>query len=319
MTRYLVRRLLESALVLVIISTVVFVALRLAPGDPAQIMMGTSAIGPGAEERLERLRQELGLDQPIYVQYLRWVADVASGNLGRSVRSGTPVLPVILGRVPATLELVVVSLLIGLIFAIPAGVLAAVRHRTWLDHLIGLVTTSGVAIPSFWFGILLITAFSVQRQWLPASGYTPVHQDPLLNLRQVVMPSLTLGLYIAAYVARFLRADLLEVLGQDYIRTARAKGLAPLAVLVRHALRNALASTVTILGILVGSLLGGVVVIEQVFGWSGIGWLSVQAVFNRDYPVVQGVVLLAAGTFLFINLLVDVSYAALDPRARTRD
>jgi peptide/nickel transport system permease protein len=253
----------------------------------------------------------------VYLQYFRWLAGIAQGDLGRSVRTDGPVLPIITDRLPATIELVIVSLLIGVIISVPVGVLSAVRHRSWLDYTIGVFTASGVAVPSFWLGILLITAFAVQLRWLPASGYTPLMDDPLANLREVLLPAVTLGLYIAAYIARFLRTDMLEVLGQDYVRTARAKGLPPAAVLVRHALRNALASSITILGILVGSLLGGVVIIEQVFGWSGIGWLSIQAVFNRDYPVVQGVVLLGAATFLIVNLLVDLSYALLDPRART--
>lgn len=317
MTRYVVRRLLEAVVVLFIISLIVFGALRLAPGDPATMMLGSSTIGPDAEARLAQIRREIGLDQPLHVQYARWLGDLTRGDLGRSVRSGTPVLPIISDRIPATLELVVVSLLIGLVLALPAGVVSAVRRGSWIDYGIGLFTTSGVAIPSFWFAILLITAFSVQLKWLPASGYTPFLEDPGANLRQMLLPAVTLSLYIAAYTARFLRTDMLEVLAQDYVRTARAKGLPPLVVLGRHALRNALASSITVLGILVGSLLGGVVIIEQIFGWSGIGWLSVQAVFNRDYPVVQGVVLLAAATFLFVNLLVDVSYAALDPRARS--
>ncbi|MHB1005028.1 MAG: ABC transporter permease [Chloroflexota bacterium] len=314
MFRYIVRRLLESLVVLLIVSIVVFVAGRMTPGDPALLMMGTSAIEEGAQQRLVEIRREMGLDQPIPVQYVTWLSKVATGNLGNSVRSGTPVWNLILERLPATVELVLISLAIGIAIALPAGISSAVRHRSWWDYLVGLLTASGIAIPNFWFGLLLIYLFSINLGWFRASGYVPFWESPQQNLQMAILPSTTLGLYLAAYLTRFLRTDMLEVLGEDYIRTARAKGLTSFTVLYRHALRNALGNTLTILGILVGSLLGGVVIIEQVFGWSGIGWLAVQAVFNRDYPVVQGVTLLGAATFLMVNLVVDISYGFVDPR-----
>lgn len=316
MTRFILHRLIASASVLLIVSLVAFIALQLAPGDPATVMLGTEATDGKNREALDRLRQEMGLDKPVPVQYLIWLGNVAQGNLGNSVRNKRPVIELIMGRVPATVQLVVASLLIGLVIALPAGFISAARHRSWVDYTINIFTASGIAIPNFWFGLLLILLFSVQLQWLPASGYVPLWEDPVASIRHVILPAITLGLYLSAYITRFLRADLLEVLHQDYIRTARAKGLADRMVLVAHALPNSLISLLTILGILIGSLLGGVVIVEQVFGWSGVGWLSIQAIFNRDYPLVQGIVLFSSAAFVLASLLVDIGYGLVDPRVR---
>lgn len=312
MLQYILRRLIASISVLLIVSIVVFLALQLAPGDPAAIMLGTDA----SPEDIAALRRQMGLDRPLPVQYLIWLSNVVRGDLGHSIRNNAPVLSLILGRLPATLELVAVSVLIGLAIGLPGGILSAVRHRSWVDYTINIFAAAGIAIPNFWFGILLISFFAVRLKWLPASGYVSLFDDPVRSLRHAALPSLTLGLYLSAYISRFLRTDLLEVLRQDYIRTAYAKGLRERAVLIAHALPNSLISLLTILGILVGSLLGGVVIVEQVFGWSGIGWLAIQAIFNRDYPLVQGVVLFSSMAFIFINLLVDILYAAMDPRIR---
>ncbi|HBY93375.1 MAG: ABC transporter permease [Ardenticatenaceae bacterium] len=312
MLRFIIRRLIASISVLFIVSVVVFLALQLTPGDPAKVMLGTDA----TIEEVQALRRQMGLDRPLPAQYVIWLGNVLTGDLGRSVRNKAPVMSLILGRLPATVELVVISLVIGLMIGFPAGILSAVRHRSWVDYGINLFAAAGIAIPSFWFGILLISLFSVRLRWLPASGYVPFWEDPMRSLRHVMLPAITLGLYLSAYISRFLRADLLEVLHQDYIRTARAKGLADRVVLMGHALPNSLISLLTILGILVGSLLGGVVIVEQVFGWSGIGWLAVQAIFNRDYPLVQGVVLFSSLAFVLINLFVDMAYGVVDPRIR---
>lgn len=318
MGRYILRRLLESILVLFMISVVVFIAMQLAPGDPALVIMGVSAADVGGEERLQEIRREMGLDEPIVVQYFHWLKSLSEGGFGQSIRSGEPVLPIILAALPATFELLLLSLIIGITFALPAALISVVKFRSTLDYAIGVVATCGIAIPNFWLGILLITILSVHLGWLPASGYVPFFEDPIENLRRALLPSFTLGSYLAAYLTRFLRTDLLEALGQDYVRTAQAKGLTQPKVLLRHVLPNALGNTLTILGILVGGLLGGSVIIEQVFGWSGVGWLAVGAVLNQDYPIVQGVVLLAAAIFLLINLLVDVCAAIIDPRIRER-
>lgn len=295
----------------------VFFALQAAPGDPAALMLGPTAAEPEMQPALEALRLEMGLDKPVYVQYLIWLGNVVSGDLGNSVRNNLPVLPLILGRVPATVELLIVGLIIGLILALPGGVIAAIKRGSWIDHGISIFAASGIAIPSFWFGLLLILIFSVNLNLLPASGYVSIFEDPVRNLRGVILPGLTLGLYLAAYMTRFLRADMLEVLNADYIRTARAKGLNEGRVIYLHALKNSLISVLTIMGILIGSLLGGVVIIEQVFGWSGVGWLSIQAIAVRDYPLVQGVVLFAASAFIMANLAVDLLYGLVDPRVRT--
>jgi peptide/nickel transport system permease protein len=308
---------LSSLIVLFIVSLVVFFALQAAPGDPAALMLGPTAAEPEMQPALEALRLEMGLDKPVYVQYLIWLGNVVSGDLGNSVRNNLPVLPLILGRVPATVELLIVGLIIGLILALPGGVIAAIKRGSWIDHGISIFAASGIAIPSFWFGLLLILIFSVNLNLLPASGYVSIFEDPVRNLRGVILPGLTLGLYLAAYMTRFLRADMLEVLNADYIRTARAKGLNEGRVIYLHALKNSLISVLTIMGILIGSLLGGVVIIEQVFGWSGVGWLSIQAIAVRDYPLVQGVVLFAASAFIMANLAVDLLYGLVDPRVRT--
>ncbi len=319
MLAYLIHRLLASLTVLFIVSLVVFTTLQLAPGDPASVMLGPEATDGRNREALENLQREMGLDKPLPVQYLIWLGNVLRGNLGNSVRNKKPVAELILGRVPATVQLVVVSLAIGLLVAFPAGIISAARHRSWIDYSINIFSAAGIAIPNFWFGLLLILLFSVSLNWLPASGYVPLWEDPLASLQHVILPAITLGLYLSAYITRFLRADLLEALHQDYIRTARAKGLIDRAVLIVHALPNSFISLLTIIGILIGSLLGGVVIVEQVFGWSGVGWLSIQAIFNRDYPLVQGVVLFSSAAFVLANLLVDIAYGIVDPRVRVHE
>lgn len=316
MARYLLSRIASSIIVLFIVSLVVFLALQAAPGDPAALMLGPAAADPDMQPALEALRLEMGLDRPVYVQYGLWLKDMLRGDFGNSIRNNLPVAPIIWGRVPATVELLIVGLVFGITLALPGGILSAVRRGSWIDHGISLFAASGIAIPSFWFGLLLILIFSVNLDLLPASGYVSIFEDPVGNLQRVLLPGLTLGLYLAAYMTRFLRADMLEVLDADYIRTARAKGLTEGRVIFRHALKNSLISVLTIMGILIGSLLGGVVIIEQVFGWSGVGWLSIQAIAVRDYPMVQGVVLFAAASFIAANLVVDLLYGFVDPRVR---
>jgi len=302
--RYAAKRVLLAFPVLLGVSGVVFVAIRLIPGDPAQIMAGQAA----TEEVVRQIRQSLGLDQPVPVQYLYFLRNVLRGDLGRSLFNGVPVVEELGQRFPRTVRLAVASMAVASLIGIPAGILAATRRLTWVDTLVMLVALVGVSMPVFWLGLNFILVFSVRLQWLPAFGYG--------TWRHLVLPSVTLGAASAAVVARMTRSAMLEVLGQDYIRTARAKGLAERVVVHRHALRNALIPVVTILGLQLGTLLSGAVLTETVFAWPGIGRLLVEAVLARDYPVIQGTTLLIATTFVALNLTVDLLYALLDPRIR---
>lgn len=316
MGRYVVRRFLQIIPTLFIISLLVFIAMQLAPGDPAMMRMGRAAARPENKEALERLRHEMGLDKPIIVQYAIWLKDALRGDFGASNRSGVPVMEMISGRLPASLELIAVSFFLSLFISIPLGVLAALKQRTILDSAVMTFAVAGVAIPGFWLGLTLILVFSVQLGWLPASGYVAFAENPVENLRRVIMPAITLSVYLIATFTRFLRSDMIEVVNEDYIRTAIAKGLSNQKIVRQHALRNALIPLLTIIGVEVGGLLGGVVIVEHVFGWSGVGWLTLQAVYNRDYPLVQGAIMLIAIFYAAANFIVDVSYAFLNPRIR---
>ncbi len=318
MLALILRRIVEALVTILLLSMVVFAMLLAAPGDPAVSLLGRAAARPENQELLERMRREMGLDQPIYVQYARWIGQVVQGDLGNSNRNGQSVARLIASRLPATIQLLLLATLLSLLVAVPLAVAAARRRGSWLDRLLVLASVAGVAIPGFWLGLLLILLFSVNLSWLPPSGYTPFFTDPVDNLRRSVMPVITLSVYLVATFTRFLRADLIEVLRQDYVRTARAKGLVERMVMWRHAMKNALPSLWTIVGIEVGTLLGGVIIVEQVFGWSGIGWLAVQAVNNRDYPLVLGVVLVIAAGFALITLITDLGYAWLNPELRYR-
>ncbi|RPH76566.1 MAG: ABC transporter permease [Candidatus Rokuibacteriota bacterium] len=314
MIEFLVRRAFVSAVTLLIISLIVFTGVRMIPGDPARVLAGTEADEAGIDE----IREKYGLNAPLPVQYLRWLGLAATGDLGESIRTRTAVTSMIAGKLPITIELTCLSLLVALSIAVPAGVLAAVRRNTVWDVLASGVSLCGVSIPNFWLGIMLILLVSVRFGWLPASGFVPFVEDPVGNLQRMVMPALVLGTGLAAVLMRQTRNAMIEVLSADYVRTARAKGLAQRAVVVRHALRNGLIPVVTILGLQMGALMGGAVVTEQIFVLPGFGRLIVEAVFTRDYPVVQGVVLITAASYVLINLAVDVSYSVLNPRIRIR-
>jgi peptide/nickel transport system permease protein len=311
---FLVRRAFISAVTLLLITVIVFTGVRLIPGDPARVLAGTDADTAGLEE----IREKYGLKDPIPVQYLRWLALAVRGDLGESIRTRTSVAWTVAIKAPITIELACLALLVALAIAIPIGVVAAVRRNTAWDVLASSVSLCGVSIPNFWLGIMLILLVSVRLGWLPASGFVPLGEDVLGNLKRMVMPALVLGSGLAAALMRQTRNAMIEVLSTDYVRTARAKGLAQPAVVVRHALRNGLIPVVTILGLQMGALMGGAVVTESIFVLPGFGRLIVEAVFTRDYPVVQGVVLLTASSYVLINLLVDVSYTVLNPRIRVR-
>jgi len=309
---FLVRRAFISAVTLVLISLIVFTGVRMIPGDPARVMAGTDADAAGLEE----VREKYGLHDPIPVQYVRWIGLALRGDLGESIRTRQSVAWTVAIKLPITVELACLALLIALALAIPAGVIAAVRRNTAWDILASAASLCGVSIPNFWLGIMLILLVSVRLGWLPASGFVPLFEDPVANVKRMLMPALVLGTALAAVLMRQTRNAMIEVLSADYIRTARSKGLAGFAVVVRHALRNALIPVVTILGLQMGALMGGAVVTESIFVLPGFGRLIVEAVFTRDYPVVQGVVLITASSYVLINLLVDISYTVLNPRIR---
>jgi peptide/nickel transport system permease protein len=292
----------------------VFSMVRLIPGDIVDLLIG-SELYVGAEYRAE-LRAKYGLDQPIYVQYLRWIAQVLQGDLGSSLRNNEPVFGTLLIRFPLTLELAVLSVILSAVIAIPLGVISAVRRNSALDFVVRLVAMFGLSVPNFWLAAMLLLISSVIFRWQPDLRLVPFWQDPLTNLSQLLMPTVALSLALMAIVMRMTRSSMLEVLRQDYMQTARAKGLMPRVILVRHALKNAFIPVLTVLGIQVGALLGGTVVIEQIFGLPGLGRLLLEGLSARDYPVIQGTVLFIALVFVLVNLLVDLLYAYLDPRIR---
>jgi len=276
------------------------------------VMAGTDADAAGLEE----IREKYGLKDPIVLQYLRWAGLALRGDLGESIRTREPVVRTVARKLPITIELAWLSVLIAVGIAIPAGVFSATRRNTIWDLLANGVSLCGLSIPSFWLGIMLILFLSVRLGWLPASGFVPLWEDPIGNVTRMIMPAFVLGTGLAAVLMRQTRNSMIEVLSADYIRTARSKGLAGRAVVFRHAIRNGLIPVVTILGLQMGALMSGAVVTEQIFVVPGFGRLIVEAVFTRDYPLVQGVVLITASAYVFINLLVDVSYSVLDPRIR---
>ena len=312
MLRYIARRVLIAIPTLLIVSVLVFTLQQLLPGDPVLTMAG--------EERdpqvLAYLREKYRLDDPIPVQYFAWLGQVVQGNLGVSLRTDIPVLQLILGKLPVTIELAVFAMIVALAIGIPTGILSAVKKGTSVDYAANVIALSGLSIPNFWLGILLILLISVRWQLLPASGFVPPSEDLLLNLKTMIMPAFVLGTGLAASLMRHTRSAMLGVLRSDYISTARAKGLLSRAVVLKHALRNALIPIVTLSTLLFGELLAGAVLTEQIFTIPGFGKLVVDAVFNRDYAVVQGVVLCTAVGFIFMNLLADVLYVLVNPRLR---
>jgi peptide/nickel transport system permease protein len=315
MASIVLSRLLQLVPVLLLASTLVFVMIRLAPGDPVTQQLGPrSANDP---EQVAAVRAKMGLDKPIPVQYAIWLRHAVTGDLGNSNRNGQPVTELIGPKLRATAELVAAALLIAGTTALLLGTFAALRPGGWVDGFTRLLVVSGLAIPTYWLGLILLLVFAVRLEWLPVTGYVPFGEDPGANLQHLLLPALSLGVFEAAFFTRFLRAELIDVLRQDYVRTAHAKGLREHAVVMRHALKNALIPMVTVFGLELGTLMGGVVVVEQVFGWSGIGWLALAAVKNQDYPLLQGIVLVIAVGVSLANLLADLAYRLIDPRLRT--
>ena len=299
---------------LVIVTSGVFLLLHLTPGDPIDVMMAESADATVKEN----LRRELGLDRPLAVQYVRWMGRLLRGDLGRSIRNGEPVIENVSRRIRPSLELALLAMAISLVVAFPMGILSAVRRGTGADRVGTTFALFGICMPNFLLALLLIFLFGVTLRWLPISGYTDPLEEPLAGMRSLTLPAITLGLALAAVVTRTLRSSLLEALAEDYVRTARAKGLSEWKIIRGHVLKNALIPVVTVLGLQLGTLIGGAVITEYVFALPGVGRLVVDAVFARDYPLVQGVVLLIALGFIASNLLVDVLYGWIDPRIRHR-
>lgn len=312
MTAYILRRLLDLVFVLIGVSIVVFLMLRLIPGDAVDIMLGANVdITP---ERIEALRQRLGLDQPFYVQYWDWLSGVLRGDLGTSIWTGRPVTDEIMGRLPVTLEITFLALFAAILVSFPLGVLSARARGSTSDSVVRVATIVGLTMPSFWLGVLMLYFVSIYLPWWPVIGYVPFTEDPGGNLSRMVLPVIAVSLPMIAGLTRILRSSLLEVLSLDYIRTAKAKGLRQRALLYKHALRNALIPVLTVIGVLLGYLLSGVVVIEQVFAIPGLGRLIIGAINERNYPLVQGIIVVITAFFVLVNLFVDLAYAWIDPR-----
>ncbi len=307
---YILRRLLAAIPVAGVVAVFVFLLLHLAPGDPAAVIAGSTAM----PEDVERIRAKLGLDEPIYNQFGKWISNVLQGDLGDSIFSEMPVTKLIAQRIEPTLSLAVTSIFIAIFIAVPLGVLAAWKAGTWIDYSVMIFAVFGFSIPVFVIGYLLMYGFSIQIQIFPVQGFVSITEGIIPFLRRITLPSIALGLIYAALIARITRASMLEVLSQDYVRTVHAKGLSSRVVLLRHALKNASVPIVTIIGVGISLLIGGVVVTESVFNIPGLGRLVVDSVLQRDYPVIQGIILMFSGVYLLINLIVDISYSFLDPR-----
>ncbi len=313
MLLFILRRILIAVPTLILVSIFVFTLQKLLPGDPILVMAGEDR----DPEVIALLREKYRMNEPLVMQYLYWARDVLSGDLGVSLRTNEPVLSLIASKLPVTIQLAVMSMLFAFLVGIPAGILSAVRRGTWIDWLANLLALSGLSIPNFWLGIMLILLVSVNLGWLPASGYESFWIDPVKSLTTMIMPAFVLGTALAATLMRHTRSAMLGVLQADYVRTARAKGLRGRTVILKHAFRNAVLPVVTLSALLFGELLAGAVLTEQIFTIPGFGKLIVDAVFNRDYAVVQGVVLCTAVGFIFMNLVADVLYVILNPRLRT--
>ena len=311
MAQYLIRRLIHAVFIIWGCATLVFFLLRLIPGDPVIQMLGPEY----SPEAAAALNRRLGLDEPVHIQYVKWFGNVLTGDLGHSIATGETVTGAIKSGLPKTLSIALLSFLIAILIALPAGIIAALRRNSVIDYAASVIAFVGVSMPSFWLGIVLILIFAVRLNWLPSIGYAEIGEDGLWAwFQHLLLPSIAIGVGYAAILMRFVRSGLLEVLGSDYVRTARAKGLGERPVMVRHALRNALIPVVTVMGIQLALLLSGAVVIEIVFSIRGLGRILVGAIFDKDYPMVQGVILLVAVIFVLANLIVDVVYTFLDPR-----
>lgn len=312
MVHYIIRRLLLMIIILFLVSIIVFALVNILPGDPAVLLLGQEA----TPQALAALRDQLGLNDPLYIQYIHWIINVLHGNLGYSLSDHTPVLNILLQKIPVTLELTIISFIIALLIAIPLGILSATRKGSIWDYISTFGTLSGISIPSFWLGILLIYFFSVKLGWFPPSGYVSPFRHFGQSIFLMILPAFSLGITLSAELTRMLRSSLLEVLQADFIRTGYAKGLLKYAVVFKHALKNALIPVLTVSGLQLATFFGGAVITETIFAIPGIGQLIINAILSRDFPVVQGTVLFMAFAVICINFLVDITYSLLDPRIK---
>jgi peptide/nickel transport system permease protein len=312
MTGFLVRRILQMVAALLGVSIVVFALIHLVPGDPIRVALGTRF----DQEIYDALRERAGLDRPVIEQYFTWLGNAVTGDLGVSFRNGQPVTQLVLERLPATITLALAALVVALVVALPAGIISAIRSGKPLDYAVSAASQVGISMPDFWAGVMYILVFALTLGWLPSQGYAAFGESPVEWLRHLLLPAVTVGLISGSIITRFVRSSVVEALNQDYVRTARAKGLSEWQIVRRHVLPNAWIPIVTVVGLQLGFLLGGVVVVEVIFAWPGLGRLALTAVKDRDFTLLQGAVLYIAFMFLTINLLVDIVYARLDPRVR---
>jgi peptide/nickel transport system permease protein/oligopeptide transport system permease protein len=304
MVNYFIKRLLSTVPVLIGISLLLFFMLRMLPGDPAQVLAGQMA----TPEEIENIRHQLGLDRPIHEQYVVYLSHLVRFDLGRSARTQNPVVDEIWARLPNTILLAVVAITLACLFGIPAGIISAVRPNSWIDYLVTMSALFGMSMPVFWLGLMLVVVFAVVLKWLPAGGTG--------SWQHVILPSITLAAFVVAFIARMTRSTMLETLSQDFTTTARSKGLKEKVVIIKHALKNALIPIITVIGLQFGLLLGGAVLTETVFAWPGLGRLLYDSISARDYPMIQGVILIFGLLYIFVNLVVDLIYAFVDPRIR---
>jgi peptide/nickel transport system permease protein len=314
MGRYISGRLLSLIPVLLGVSIIVFFLIRLVPGSALQMFLGTQV--EATPEQMVELKRLFGEDKPVPVLYLEWLGRILKGDFGYSLRTGRPVLPDIATRLPLSAEITLLALLLALAIGIPLGVLSSLRQRPLMDVAIRVIGLLGLSLPQFWLAALMVLAFSGFRGWIPMGNFVSLADDPIRNLRMLLLPSLAIGIGLAAVIMRYTRNSMLEVLQSDYVRTARAKGLRRRSVILRHALRNAILPVITVAGFNTGYLLGGAIVIEEVFALPGMGRLALYAIYQRDYPVIQGIVLVIASLFVLVNLSTDLVYGAADPRIR---
>ncbi|HZG82733.1 MAG TPA: ABC transporter permease [Brevibacillus sp.] len=310
---FILRRLLLTIPILLLVSIMTFSLIHMIPGDPARVILGQEA----TPEAYQALRTELGLDKPIVEQYFSWLGKVVTGDLGMSITDRVPVIDLIIQRLPATVELTIGTFLVAILIAFPAGILAAVRRGTWVDYTSTFAALGGMSIPSFWLAMMMIIFFAVENQWLPSSGYVPFSENPAQNLMAMILPCVATGLRESAVLMRMLRSSLLDVVGMDFIRTAKAKGLNEARTILGHALRNAMVPVITTSGLMIAGLLGGLVITESIFSIPGFGRLIVESVFKRDYVTVQGAILVSAILVVLVNLVVDILYAVIDPRIKS--
>ncbi|WP_430790366.1 nickel ABC transporter permease [Virgibacillus flavescens] len=309
---FLLRRLGLMIIVLFLVSVIVFGLVNILPGDPATLLLGVEA----TPETLAALRDEMGLNDPVYVRYFDWVSGVVQGDLGYSIQDNSPVISILLNKIPVTLELTIMSFIIAMLIAVPAGIISAIRKGTPIDYFGTTFALTGVSLPSFWLGILLIYVFAVTLDWFAPSGYVPLTENFFQSIMLMILPAITLGTRMSAEMMRMIRSSLLEVMESDYIRTGYAKGLMERSVVFGHALKNAMIPVLTVSGLQLTTLFGGTVIVETIFAVPGLGRLILESILTRDYPVVQGVVLFMAFAVVFINFFIDILYSILDPRIK---